>query len=271
MRKLVTSARQLASGPRVVVLAAVCVVVAFAGLGAGVRDQRATSGQAAGGEAAEPVLGGEADPLAGAERAPEDEESSTARRRRPIVVEALAPGEAQGKRARSKAGPPDRILRENAKLRRELKHLRALEAERRRVSRALAAAGIVDAGALVGSGRLIWPITGPLTSPFGPRWGRLHAGIDVSAPAGTPIRAADSGRVAIAGWQGGYGLYTCIKHTVTLSTCYAHQSRLGTRQGAAVRKGEVMGYVGNTGNSFGSHLHFETWVRGRPVDPMGFL
>jgi murein DD-endopeptidase MepM/ murein hydrolase activator NlpD len=155
------------------------------------------------------------------------------------------------------------------RLRRELKHLRALEAERRRVSRALAAAGLTDG--LVGSGRLIWPLSGPLTSPFGQRWGRLHAGIDISAAAGTPIRAADSGRVALAGWQGGYGLYTCVRHTSALSTCYAHQSRLGTSPGAAVRQGQVIGYVGNTGHSFGNHLHFETWVRGSPVDPMGFL
>jgi len=57
----------------------------------------------------------------------------------------------------------------------------------------------------------------------------------------------------------------------SLSTCYAHQSRLGKTSGAPVRKGEVIGYVGNTGHSFGNHLHFETWVRGQPVDPMGFL
>ena len=157
------------------------------------------------------------------------------------------------------------------KLRRELAHLRALQAERRRVSQALNAAGAIGGGVLTGSGRLSWPITGPLTSPFGPRWGRLHAGVDISAPAGTPIRTADSGRVALAGWQGGYGLYTCIQHTSSLSTCYAHQSRLGTTQGAAVRRGQVIGYVGNTGHSFGNHLHFETWVRGQPVDPMGFL
>jgi murein DD-endopeptidase MepM/ murein hydrolase activator NlpD len=273
MRKLATSARHVAPVPSILTLAAICLIVAFADVGAGVRDQRPTGGQATEteDEPAEPVLGGEADPLAGAERPPEDDERAAARRGRPVVVEARAPGEAQGARARSEDGPPEHILRENAKLRRELKHLRALEAERRRVSRALAAAGIIDGGALVGSGRLSWPLTGPLTSPFGQRWGRLHAGIDISAPAGTPIRAADSGRVALAGWQGGYGLYTCVKHTASLSTCYAHQSRLGTSQGAAVRKGQVIGYVGNTGHSFGNHLHFETWVNGRPVDPMGFL
>jgi len=137
------------------------------------------------------------------------------------------------------------------------------------VAAALAAAGI--AGGFFGSGNLIWPIAGTVTSPFGQRWGRLHAGIDIAAPGGTPIRAADSGTVALAGWQGGYGLYTCIRHSGSLSTCYAHQSRLGTRPGSNVRRGQVIGFVGNTGHSFGHHLHFETWVSGRPVDPMGFL
>lgn len=122
-----------------------------------------------------------------------------------------------------------------------------------------------------GSGRFIWPVNGPITSPFGPRWGRLHAGIDIAAPGGTPIRAADNGRVTLAAPTGGYGNYTCIQHTATLSTCYAHQSRLGTSVGAAVRQGQVMGYVGNTGNSFGNHLHFEVRVNGTPVNPLGYL
>ena len=122
-----------------------------------------------------------------------------------------------------------------------------------------------------GSGSLIWPVTGTLTSPFGMRWGRLHAGIDIAAPEGTPIRAADSGRVVLAAAQGGYGLYTCIQHTASMSTCYAHQSRLGTASGAAVAQGEIMGYVGNTGNSFGAHLHFEVRINGQPVDPLGYL
>ena len=85
------------------------------------------------------------------------------------------------------------------------------------------------------------------------------------------VEGADSGRVVIAGVQGGYGNYTCIQHTAQMSTCYAHQSRLGTSTGASVRQGEVMGYVGNTGNSFGAHLHFEVRINGSPVDPAGYL
>ena len=125
-----------------------------------------------------------------------------------------------------------------------------------------------------GNGRLIFPVNGPMTSPFGPRWGRLHAGIDIPAPDGTPIRAADSGTVALlqgVGASGGYGNYTCVQHTATMSSCYAHQSRLGTTLGASVRQGQVIGYVGNTGNSFGAHLHFEVRINGAPVDPMGYL
>lgn len=122
-----------------------------------------------------------------------------------------------------------------------------------------------------GSSGLIWPVNGPLSSPFGQRWGRLHAGVDISAPTGTPIRAAASGKVVLLGWTGGYGNYTCVQHSGSLSTCYAHQSRYGTSSGASVSKGQVIGYVGNTGNSFGAHLHFETRISGTPVNPAGYL
>ena len=154
--------------------------------------------------------------------------------------------------------------------------LRSIEREQAKVQARLAAAAgqpaAPGAGPIRrGSGQLIWPVAGEIISPFGPRWGRLHAGIDIPAPAGTPIRAADSGRVVIAAWTGGYGNYTCIQHTSSLSTCYAHQIRLGTSAGANVSQGQVMGYVGNTGNSFGNHLHFEVRVNGSPVDPMGYL
>jgi len=122
-----------------------------------------------------------------------------------------------------------------------------------------------------GSGNMIWPVNGTFTSPFGQRWGRLHAGIDIAAPSGTPIRAADSGTVVLAGSQGGYGNYTCVAHSGSLSTCYAHQSAFATSTGANVSQGQVIGYVGNTGNSTGAHLHFEVRINGSPVDPMGYL
>ncbi len=152
--------------------------------------------------------------------------------------------------------------------------LAALEAEQARVASALqgAGGGNTFAGPIKqGSGQLIWPVNGPVVSPFGMRWGRLHAGLDIAVPAGTPIRAADSGRVVLMGWVGGYGNYTCIQHTSSLSTCYAHQSSFGTSNGAAVSQGQVIGSVGCTGHCFGDHLHFETRINGSPVDPMGYL
>jgi murein DD-endopeptidase MepM/ murein hydrolase activator NlpD len=154
--------------------------------------------------------------------------------------------------------------------------LAALERENARVQAQLAAASNSSAPTTAGpirpgSGGLIWPVNGPVVSPFGMRWGRLHAGVDIAVPAGTPIRAAQSGRVVLLGWTGGYGNYTCIAHGGALSTCYAHQSRYGTSMGASVRQGQVIGYVGCTGHCFGDHLHFETRINGQPVNPMGYL
>jgi murein DD-endopeptidase MepM/ murein hydrolase activator NlpD len=118
---------------------------------------------------------------------------------------------------------------------------------------------------------LIWPVSGPVVSPFGYRWGRLHAGIDIAVPYGTPIHAAAAGTVVLAGWVSGYGNYTCIDHGGGLATCYAHQSSYAVSQGAAVGQGQVIGYVGCTGHCFGPHLHIEVRINGAPVDPLGYL
>src|SRR3954453_15521025 len=138
-----------------------------------------------------------------------------------------------------------------------------------------AISGGVAAGPIrKGSGNFIWPVNGPVVSGFGMRWGRLHAGVDIAVGAGTPIRAAAAGTVAFTqpeASSGGYGNYTCVNHGGGISTCYAHQSRFGTTSGAHVSQGQVIGYVGNTGHSFGSHLHFEVRINGAPVDPMGYL
>jgi murein DD-endopeptidase MepM/ murein hydrolase activator NlpD len=148
--------------------------------------------------------------------------------------------------------------------------LEAMEAEQEKIQRKLQAAA--PGGPIRrGSGELIYPVNGAFTSPFGQRWGRLHAGIDLASPNGTPIRAADSGKVVLRAFTGGYGNYTCIQHSSSLSTCYAHQSRFGVSNGQNVSKGKVIGYVGNTGNSTGAHLHFEVRVNGTPRDPMGYL
>ena len=117
----------------------------------------------------------------------------------------------------------------------------------------------------------IWPVNGPVTSPFGPRWGRMHEGVDIAVPAGTPIRASNAGNVVIAAYTGGYGNYTCIDHGGGLSSCYAHQSSYAAGVGDSVGQGEVIGYVGCTGSCFGDHLHFEIRVNGAAVDPLGYL
>jgi len=121
------------------------------------------------------------------------------------------------------------------------------------------------------SSGLIWPVNGPVTSPFGYRWGRLHAGIDIGVPYGTPIHAAAAGTVVLAGWVGGYGNYTCIDHGGGMATCYAHQSSFAVSTGAQVAQDQVIGYVGCTGHCFGPHLHFEVRINGNPVDPLGYL
>jgi murein DD-endopeptidase MepM/ murein hydrolase activator NlpD len=122
-----------------------------------------------------------------------------------------------------------------------------------------------------GASGYIWPVNGPVTSPYGPRWGRMHEGVDIAVPAGTPIRATASGTVILAAYTSGYGNYTCIDHGGGLSSCYAHQSSYATSDGASVSQGEVIGYVGCTGSCFGDHLHFEIRVNGAAVDPLGYL
>jgi len=133
---------------------------------------------------------------------------------------------------------------------------------------------LVDGGPIrAGSGSMIWPVNGPITSPFCERrsWESCHPGIDIGVPSGTPIRAADSGTVRVASMNGGYGNYTCIAHSASLSTCYAHQSRYAVSVGQNVSKGQVIGYVGCTGLCFGDHLHFEVRINGQVTSPMNYL
>jgi murein DD-endopeptidase MepM/ murein hydrolase activator NlpD len=122
-----------------------------------------------------------------------------------------------------------------------------------------------------GSGQLSWPVSAPITSPFGWRWGRMHEGIDLGAAYGTPIAAAAAGTLIYAGWLGGYGNLTVIDHGGGLATAYGHQSRIAVSVGQQVARGEIIGYVGSTGHSTGPHLHFEVRVNGQAVDPLGYL
>jgi murein DD-endopeptidase MepM/ murein hydrolase activator NlpD len=123
------------------------------------------------------------------------------------------------------------------------------------------------------SSGFIWPVNGPITSPFcEPRpWEACHPGIDIGVPSGTPIQAAAAGTVAIAGPEGGYGNYTCIDHGGGLSTCYAHQESISVSVGEHVSQGQVIGISDCTGMCFGPHLHFEVRVNGQVVDPMNYL
>ncbi len=118
---------------------------------------------------------------------------------------------------------------------------------------------------------LIWPVNGPITSPFGWRWGRMHEGIDIGVGYGTPIHAAAAGTVVYAGWLGGYGNLVVVDHGGSISTAYGHQSAIAVSQGQQVAQGQVLGYVGCTGHCFGPHLHFEVRINGSAVDPLGYL
>lgn len=125
-----------------------------------------------------------------------------------------------------------------------------------------------------GSGAMIWPVDGAIVSGFGPRWGRMHEGVDIAAAEMTPIRAAAAGVVVATQSEaesGGYGNFTCIEHGGGLSTCYAHQTSFAVSAGQSVSQGDIIGYVGCTGHCYGPHLHFEVRIYGSPTDPMGYL
>lgn len=116
-----------------------------------------------------------------------------------------------------------------------------------------------------------WPVKGQISSRFGQRGGRLHAGLDIAAPTGTQIVAARSGTVTLAGEAGGYGNAVYIDHGSSVITRYGHMSKITTRRGVRVGQGDQIGLVGSTGNSTGPHLHFEVRVGGSPKNPEDYL
>jgi murein DD-endopeptidase MepM/ murein hydrolase activator NlpD len=119
----------------------------------------------------------------------------------------------------------------------------------------------------------IWPAKGVFTSGFGPRWGRMHRGIDIAAPIGTPVMAAASGEVIFSGWNsGGFGNLVKIRHGDGSVTYYAHNNRLLVRKGEYVEQGQQISEMGSTGRSTGPHLHFEIRVGGtNAVNPVALL
>lgn len=127
------------------------------------------------------------------------------------------------------------------------------------------------------AGGMIWPVNGPVTSPFGYRIhpvtgaSRFHAGLDIGVGYGVPVLAADNGVVIEAGWVGGYGNCVIIDHGAGWSTLYGHNQALSVSVGQTVRQGQKIAEVGSTGMSTGPHCHFETRFQGNPVDPMSRL
>lgn len=124
----------------------------------------------------------------------------------------------------------------------------------------------------IGTGKLAKPTSrGVLTSPFGWRWGRRHSGIDIGIPIGTPVKAADGGKVIFSGTKGGYGKCVIIDHGANIQTLYAHNSKLLVKKGDKVFKGQTIANSGNTGRSTGPHLHFEVRKNGTPVNPTKYV
>jgi murein DD-endopeptidase MepM/ murein hydrolase activator NlpD len=126
-------------------------------------------------------------------------------------------------------------------------------------------------------GRFPYPVAGHLSSNFGMRYHpilhitRMHSGCDFGAPIGTSIHCVADGEVIHSSYMRGYGNVVIVDHGGGLSTVYAHCSRINVNDGQRVRRGQVLGAVGNTGLSTGPHLHFEVRVNGRPVNPIKYL
>lgn len=131
--------------------------------------------------------------------------------------------------------------------------------------------GTKDPPPLIGTGKFIYPIRGTLTSRYGTRWGRLHAGIDLAAPIGTQIKAADGGKVTFAGYNGALGYMVEIDHGGGRVTWYGHCSKLFVKKGDRVYQGQHIANVGNTGRSTGPHVHFEVHINGKTKNPLNYL
>jgi murein DD-endopeptidase MepM/ murein hydrolase activator NlpD len=153
----------------------------------------------------------------------------------------------------------------------EASEIDALQAASNDLAARIRAAQATRSSTTPSASGLIWPVSGPITSPFGWRWGRMHQGIDIGVGYGTPIHAAAAGTIIYCGWEEGYGNLVVIDNGGNLATAYGHQSSIAVTCGQHVDQGQTIGYVGCTGHCTGPHLHFEVRVDGNPVDPMGYL
>ncbi len=118
---------------------------------------------------------------------------------------------------------------------------------------------------------------GYISSPYGwrihPRTGKraFHRGVDIAAWPGTPVRATADGVVSFAGWSGGSGKLVVIQHGFGFTTCYAHNKKIVVKVGQTVKRGQIIAYVGSTGNTTGPHVHYEVWIDGKAVNPYKYL
>jgi murein DD-endopeptidase MepM/ murein hydrolase activator NlpD len=124
---------------------------------------------------------------------------------------------------------------------------------------------------LVGTGRFMWPVGGHISSMFGSRSGGYHKGLDIAAPMGSPVYAADSGTVSYAGWYYGYGKLVIIDHGNGYQTYYGHNGSLSVSVGQSVARGQKISAVGMTGQTTGPHCHFEVRLNGVARNPMIYL
>ncbi|MEW6107677.1 MAG: M23 family metallopeptidase [Nitrospirota bacterium] len=122
-----------------------------------------------------------------------------------------------------------------------------------------------------------WPVDGHITSPYGSREHPVthakdfHSGIDIASEPGNTIRATADGIVSFAGWSGGNGNLVVMEHGFGFSTFYAHNKKVNVRVGQRVRRGDIIGYIGSTGNSTGPHVHYEVWKDGRSINPYKYI
>lgn len=168
--------------------------------------------------------------------------------------------------------PQTQTLADRAQITRALGALARSESESggARASRSSARSPLHDNGQQAPAHRWVRPNAGPLTSGFGYRWGRLHAGIDLAGPYGSPILAATDGCITYAGPMDGYGEVMQITDWDGTQTVYGHMSAF-ERTSGCVKAGQVIALVGAAGDATGAHLHFEVRVGGTPVDPIAFL